>query len=428
MTGSWSSRLALAVVVLLVPCASASAAITRVQVDWSGPPEQDHSPYVNIFQGGYGGQYAGPCDARDQNCASSPGFHWEEGNFDARGFAHLISYIDDQPEQARRICFELQHPYDTTLPFGGTMQVTVTVTDPDNSQRTVQFALAKGQRSAVECSPVKRPAGGTPGDASPPSWWGGATKFVRSRGGTCDQEVTQRIGRDPDTGRESGTYQERFSSCRHRIPKAVFVALGGNPNSPVPPAEGCTSIVQQGNPNGDEHAWSCNIFAAPGTEAKPNRAPWRCSRSKYVSRLDSENQRFWEASRTKLWPERRVATLAACLGPRAAFDTVGPSVSKALSGGLAVPFRCSKRCTVDLRLSRRGATLAQGRERLRAAVEKSVQATFGNGAAGRLAGARRLKLTATVTAGAYKGRATETVMIDDSKLKLAGPNGIDLKR
>src|SRR5688572_27124975 len=220
------SVLALLVLIVFVSAASAEAAVSRLRVEWSAAQQQDHSPYVNVFiDGTTGGQYAGPCDARDQNCLARPGFHWEEGNFDSRGFAHLISYVDDQPERPHRVCVELQHPYDMTFPFAATMQLTVTLTDRDGSSRTLQFTLDPGQRSAVECTPAARPPQWSGGSTAPPSWWLSATRVLRSRGGKCEQSVAEREGRDPDTGRAAGTYREEFTVCRAPIPKAVFVAF-----------------------------------------------------------------------------------------------------------------------------------------------------------------------------------------------------------
>jgi hypothetical protein len=153
----------------LVTAADASAAVTRIRVDWTGANGQEYSPYVNASNG----QYAGPCARRPGDCNAAPGFHWEEADFSASGFAHTISYVDDQPEQQRLVCFEVQHPFDPSIPSGGQITGTATITDADGTTtRSVPFAIDKGQRVNLGCSPAMtgsvptQPTVGRPGSAT----------------------------------------------------------------------------------------------------------------------------------------------------------------------------------------------------------------------------------------------------------------------
>jgi hypothetical protein len=139
------------VVALLVAAADASAAVTRIRVDWTGANGQEYGPYVNSSIG----QYAGPCAKSASNCNASTGFHWEEADFSANGFPRTISLVDDQPEQKRQVCFEIQHPMDPSVPSGGQITGTAVITDPDGTTtRSVPFTVDKGQRMDLGCSPA----------------------------------------------------------------------------------------------------------------------------------------------------------------------------------------------------------------------------------------------------------------------------------
>src|SRR3954451_24268407 len=155
---------ALALAVFLVHAASADGAVTRLHLDWTTDrSDRDQNPYVAVYLNGQrAASYFTRCP-----CPTEQGVRWEEANVNTGGFAWTISLGDDQREAARRMCFEVTAPPIQT----GAMQVSLAVTDAGGGGRTVQFALAASQTSAVECSPVAFSPPTNPAyDPSRPPW------------------------------------------------------------------------------------------------------------------------------------------------------------------------------------------------------------------------------------------------------------------
>ncbi len=256
--------------------AAPAAAGERVRVEWSSAePSQQWAPRVNVELPAKFGDplellWSGPC-ATPGNCwGFAQDFRWQEAEYNSAGHPRVISLIDDAPQQRRAVCVVVEHSHGVGWPTGGTIQGTLVLTDVDGTTRSIPFAVDKGQKTAKECSPqtVAGPLAG-PFTLDPPRWWRQARAVLKARGGKCSRTRHE----EP---KEGGTWD--VLECKSKIPKAVFVAHGGNPQAPSF-FESCTGSASQGRPNGDD--WGATpaiLFASPGTRAKPNPRTWGCSR------------------------------------------------------------------------------------------------------------------------------------------------------
>ena len=304
-------------VCLLLISAAPAEAVTRLRVEWNAPSQYEFSPAVRAsVAGGSSGDYSGPCQ-QPGNCRTpGSGFRWEEANPNAGGYYQTISLVDDQPGQGRRICFSVRHPYAADFPTDPRFQINVTVTDTNGATRTQSYSLAKGQTSEVDCSPVFRPPPGL-GTVRPPSWWLQGRRLISRRGGKCRSSTSQIEARDPRTGDPGGTYTETAVQCRHVILKRLGVKWGGNPAARTL-AEGCSSIISRGNPEGDGYVFSCRIFSTRSGSRNPTMSSWPCERSKGLDLRDGDRRsdRAWTARRTPRSRKRQAGTLARCLARR----------------------------------------------------------------------------------------------------------------
>ena len=310
------SVLVLAACAFLASAASATAAVTRVQVDWTAynVPGQaysiwDEAPEILVFEGGGpAGQYIGPCAERSINCTREKDFRWVESNPNGGGEAQTVSFVDDRPQRRRQLCFEVRHP---TLPDSQTdpeYTVTVTVTDPAGARRTRTFTFKKGQTSKLDCSPVFRRPKPLGARKRRPAWWVDGTRLLKARGAKCDRETSKVRASHPVTGRKYGTYSEVIFACGRKVPRMVAKRLNI-------PRERCAGTFSKGNPEGDEYAWFCEIVSA----AQPTASAWSCKRFKdFQASLPGEKRSdpVWSAQRTGRSSKYERRTLAACLHRR----------------------------------------------------------------------------------------------------------------
>jgi hypothetical protein len=205
---------------------------------------------------------------------------------------------------------------------------------------------------------------------APPPWFQEGLAVLDARGQTCKSldETRFTYPADPKQGERVET---RGVECQHPIPRAVRLALGGNPAALYEQCFGEARDVV-GAPYGmasatpEEERYLCGITANPGTDAAPNTATWFCGRAQYrTSRFGTDIPPDWTAQRTKLFPGRKYPTLQRCLAPRVH-----------LAGGTAKGVRatCSHACTVTLSLTPRSASrvVARGTKRLRYARQTTV--------------------------------------------------------
>ena len=256
----------------------------------------------------------GPCSSPG-NCTAEGGVHWEEANPNAGGYHQTISLVDDLPARARRICFWIGHPYAADYPVDSQYQVTVQVTDPSGATATRSFTLAKGQRTQAECSPAAQ-APPRLGTVRPPAWWLEGRRLIRARGGRCTRSSRQIEAQDPATGEPGGTtYTETEVRCQHPIPKRLGVKWGGNPAARSL-GEGCSSLVSDGNPEGDAYAFHCTIFGARRLNGDPRLSSWRCQRFKSRDLRYHESDRAWTAQRRPRGGKSQVRSLRRCVTRR----------------------------------------------------------------------------------------------------------------
>jgi hypothetical protein len=366
-------------------------------MEWSSAePSQTYAPYVNVEGAG---QWAGPCAASPSNCSQSPDLRWQESEHNSAGHPRVISLIDDAPQQARRLCVTVQHPFAPNVPTGGTIQGTLILTDVDGKSRAIPFTIDKGQSSAQQCSPEAAPATGpttgpAPGHTAgpftldPPKWWREGRALLAARGAKC--ETTHQV-------EQGGSWSFDFLECKTAIPKAVGVAFGGNPAAPSL-SESCDGTASQGDPRGDTWYYNCRIFAFPGTSAKPNPATWVCVRQSFFSPGYGDFVDAWESegSRGTRWPNRRTKTLAGCRAPRAMARVTPRSAG---SDSLTLPAICSRACTATVTAFRNGRSVGHGRRTLKAWRERPIHVDLTD----RARGATRLVFKLSVTAGKLHG-------------------------
>jgi hypothetical protein len=275
--------------------ASGATQLTRVQVDWSmaegsGP----FSPAVNVYyNGGFRAQCGGAPPGTSGVCEAKDGFHWDQSNFNAGGYARTISLVDEQAEQARRICVEVKH-----ASFRGHYDVAMTITDPDGSTRTTSFGLDTNQVSPMECSPVevKRPAVNVP---PTPDWWLDGRRAVLALGGKCTPTRREIPATDPTSGRQNGTYVESEVNCikRNRVKH----------NNSF-----CNRGTSEGNPRGDGYFFLCYFEIAPGS-----KRGWRCYRStERTPGFANASDPHWREKHRNENFQRHAKSLATCLKGR----------------------------------------------------------------------------------------------------------------
>jgi hypothetical protein len=309
------------VAILLAFAPSADAAVTRIRVEWSADSPQELSPRVSVFtEGSLTGWHTGPCARDPDNCKADPGFRWGEANPNAGGYPQVISFVDDRPNRARQVCFEVADAYAEELPTSAArssqtnpaVRVVVTVTDPGGASRTRSFALARGGRSAVDCTPMFRPPRRLGARARPPAWWVQGRNLIKARGGRCGRSTRKQRGSDPRTGRPAGTYTIVSVLCVRRTPRFLLVRFGY--------PERCSSSHSNGNPEGDFYLHFCEIFSGQGRRAKPTRSSWQCQRFKEFDpvgrHVEKRADRAWSARRSRRSSKYRVRTLKGCLARR----------------------------------------------------------------------------------------------------------------
>jgi hypothetical protein len=153
----------------------------------------------------------------------------------------------------------------------------------------------------------------------PPSWFKAGVALVNARGGTCEPSGST-FHLPDNSGGPGETVVSKGEDCSHRIPKVLAKKFGVNPAR----GETCAGIAYDVTgqptpgitPTPENYLYGCRVFARPGTNAKPNRASWPCSRSIYGGDGGSHNDRRWIAERTKLYRKQTFKTLKQCLSRR----------------------------------------------------------------------------------------------------------------
>src|SRR4051812_18611406 len=242
------------------------------------------SPNIKLYaEGGSAGDCQSPVAPTNFPSAGGPftlspgpcqpprvsGFHWEESNPNKGGYYKTIALVDDRPELARRICFEVANG---STAASDRYEITETVVDPDGSRRTKSYGLAPQDVSPTDCSPVAVPP--TPvNDPAPPSWWLEGRSVLLKRGGKCASETTQVPGDDPTTGRPGGaSYSEVEVNCTQGAGKRLSV---------------CSRGFSNGNARGDEYFFLCGVYSP-----RPRPSVW-CERKRAKGPAENDNNTTW---------------------------------------------------------------------------------------------------------------------------------------
>jgi hypothetical protein len=148
----WAALAAFAAVVLvLVPVASAGAAVVRLRVDWA--PSDGRlamtPPYLYAVADGEGltgGSYFNECPV-PPTCPAGQGTRWFEEDFAYPGSPRRISFVDDTATQYSTYHFAIKHPFGG---FGPNVVGTATITHADARSYAVSFNIPPGPGGLVD--------------------------------------------------------------------------------------------------------------------------------------------------------------------------------------------------------------------------------------------------------------------------------------
>ena len=159
----------------------------------------------------------------------------------------------------------------------------------------------------------------------PPSWFEDAVDLIKKRGGSCEPFNFTTVNPPgpfpPGFTPPQETTIDSGVDCSHKIPRRVAEQFGQNPAR----GEVCggqaidvTGTPGPGTtPRREEYGYGCRVFAKPGTNARPNRASWPCSRNATGGEGEpTRNERRWTAEKTKLHRKQTFKTLKQCLDPK----------------------------------------------------------------------------------------------------------------
>ena len=206
----------------------------------------------------------------------------------------------------------------------------------------------------------------------PPGWWSETRSLLEQRGGHCEPK-TEQVS-EPSYVQNADSWTEQRTECRHTVPRSLFVSNGGNPAAPDP-GEWCVGIASDGRNRGDEYDYQCEIVADAGPAAAPHSQTWWCYRDVNFNAHEGKNTSddVWKARANDYWPENRWGdSLATCIAPRATARLAARDAGFARRAGLSFPARCSRRCDVEITLTRAGRVVGRGRASLPAWTGRSV--------------------------------------------------------